>query len=55
VAALVHRREHRADLVLRVPRREADVTEPERDLERVHGGVEPKLIPRGSEPLDELA
>ena len=38
-----------------VAARQADVAETERDLERVHGRVEPELVPAGAERLGELA
>jgi hypothetical protein len=45
VPALVHRGEEREEVVLGIAAREADVSEPERDLERVHRRVEPELVP----------
>ena len=55
VAALVHRAEERDEVVLVVPRGQADVAEPEGRLERVHGEVEAKRVPGRAEPLDQLA
>ena len=54
VSRLVHRREERDDVVLRVATRQADVAETERDLERVNRRVEPELIPRDAECFGEL-
>ena len=55
VAALVHRGEQREEVVVVVARRQTDVAQAERHLERVDGEIEPELVPRRPEPLDELA
>ena len=55
VPGLVHGGEEREEVVLRVAARQADVAEPEGDLERMHGLVEPELVPGRAERLDELA
>ena len=55
VPGLVHGGEEREEVVLRVAARQANVAEPEGDLERVHRRVEAELVPGRAEGLDELA
>ena len=55
VTGLVHGGEEREEVVLGVAAREANVAEPEGDLERVHRLVEAELVPGRAEGFDQLA